>query len=99
MFLCRKPPTDSASKMKETILHSGYLARALSERHWVEEWAIVTNTFVSFYRPGSKRPSYRIRRVGILGVSEMSRSDCPYFPSYHFLAVGTVSRVIYMMFR
>mmetsp|Transcript_10318 Transcript_10318/g.29006 ORF Transcript_10318/g.29006 Transcript_10318/m.29006 type:complete len:1103 (+) Transcript_10318:44-3352(+) len=100
-FLNGTAPVDlKASRTHgEAILLGCYVARALSERHWVEEYAIITSECCSFLHQDSKRPSYRIHLRGILGVHNLDRSDCPYFPSFHFLAIETVSRVIYLMFR
>jgi len=98
-FLKRAPPSNTKVK-KENVLFSGYVGRALSERHWVEEWVVVTDILVAFYHPDSKRPSYRIQLKGILGAKELQdRRECPHFPSYHFVAVDTISRVIYIMFQ
>jgi len=98
IFLKRAPPSDTKVK-SDDILFSGYVGRAFSERHWIEEWVIVTDRLVSFYHPDKKRPSYRIRLKGVLGVKDQDLSDCPHFPSYHFLVVETVSRETYIMFH
>ena len=99
-FLCRPPPVDWKNRSRGDILLAGcYVARALSERHWVEEYAIVTSEHCSFYHPDSKRSSYQIHIRSILGVKKLKRSECPYFPSFHFLSIETVSSIIYLMFR
>lgn len=99
VFLQQKPPTDSKTKAKDQFIYAGYVGRALSERHWVEEWAVVTNRFVSFFHPDSKRPSFRIYLKGILCVRKLQDpSECPHFPSYHFIVIETVSREVYLMF-
>ena len=99
-FLCRPPPVDWKSRSRGDIVLAGcYVARALSERHWVEEYAIITSENCSFYHPDSKRSSYQIHITSILGVNKLKRSECPYFPSFHFLSIETVSRIIYLMFR
>ena len=55
---------------------------------------------MSFFHPDSKRPSFRISLKGILGVRELrDPAERPFFPSYFFIAIETISREIYLMFR
>lgn len=98
-FLNRAAPDSITIRtLGETILQGCNVARALSERHWVEEYAIITSRWLSFFHLEKKRPSYSIHLREVLGVHNLDRSDCPYFPSFYFLAIETVSRVIYLMF-
>ena len=98
-FLNRATPGSKTTHLGETILWGCNVARALSERHWVEECAIITSEWCSFLHPDRKRPSYSIHLREVLGVHNLDRSDCPYFPSFYFLTIETASRVIYLMFR
>lgn len=77
---------------------TGFVARALSERHWVEEWAKVTAKHISFYHPDKQKPTFRISLRGILSVSKLSAEESPNFPTYSFLTVETIGRNIYLMF-
>ena len=99
-FLCRPPPVDWKNRSRADVVLAGcYVARALSERHWVEEYAIVTSEHCSFYHPDSKRALYHVLIRSILGVKKLKRANCPYFPSFHFLSIETVSSIVYLMFR
>jgi len=103
VFLQRDPPSSTDAKAKargREIIFACYVGRALSERQWVEEWALITDQHVSFFHPDSKRPSFRISLKGILGVRELRYpAERPFFPSYFFVAIETISREIYLMFR
>ena len=98
-FLNRATPGSRTTHLGETILRGCNVARALSERHWVEECAIITSEWCLFFHPDRKRSSYSIHLREVLGVHNLHRSDCPYFPSFCFLTIETASRVIYLMFR
>jgi hypothetical protein len=50
------------------VLLEGAVGRALTETHFIEEWAVLTNKQLSFYHPDNSRPSFRIPTVEIIGA-------------------------------
>jgi hypothetical protein len=84
------------------ILFQGFLARAASESHWVEQWAAVTSSHVRFYQPDKKRLTYCISLQSVLNIKSSSRTegyefDSPYIPQFYFSALETLGRTIYCM--
>jgi len=78
----------------------GFLARAVSERHWMEQWAAITFSHVCFYHPDRKQPSYRIYLQSIINVRCLQKQDdvdLPNFPLLHFSAIETLGRTVYCM--
>ena len=76
-----------------------FVARALSDRHWIEEWAIVTDQEMCFHHLDKTKPTFKISFSSIVGVKKVVGSEkCP-LPSYSFLSVETFGRTHYLMFR
>jgi hypothetical protein len=78
---------------------SGFLARALSDHHWIEEWAVVTERSISFHHPDRKKPNHRVGIQHISRVEKLKPNESPYFPNHSFLSVETLGRTSYLMFR
>ena len=81
------------------VLLEGAVARALTETHFIEEWAVLTNKHISFYHPDNSRPSFRIPAVEIVGAKMLDARQRPSFPSYHFIEIETLGRYYYLMLQ
>ena len=97
-FLRRTEPSTSGND-REVVQTSSFVARAISDRHWVEEWARVTVRGVSFYQPEKRRPHSRIFFSAIITVTVLPSEDCPVIPNHHFLGIATLGRTVYLMFK
>ena len=98
MFLRRDEPHLS-SKRSRQLRVSGFVGRALSDRHWVEEWAKVTDETISFYHPERlQRSHYRVSLQNIDRIDRLVPSDCPALTGFYFLALQTPGRTLYLMF-
>ncbi|KAL7573071.1 hypothetical protein ACA910_018757 [Epithemia clementina (nom. ined.)] len=81
------------------VIMSGFVARALSDRHWIEEWVTLDGTgMITFRRTDKKKKSYSIRTMSILSVNILYEEDCPIFFGYSFMYIETLGRTIYLMF-
>ena len=90
------------SQMKSVSDHSKHytcVARALSEYHWIEEWTLVTNRYISFYRADQKNPQYHISLSNIVNVRKLTSINMPCLPIFHFIAIETLGRTIYIMLK
>lgn len=94
-FLKRKRPSISE---KGKIYEACYVARALSDHHWIEEWATVTERSLTFYHPDRKKANHRIGVQSIVRVARLEAKDAPCFPNHSFLSVETLGRATYLMF-
>jgi len=105
-FLQRPAPTIHYSDHARTV---GFVARALNERHFVEEWVEVTENTISFYHPDKSNPKFRIGVRNIIEVKRLSpmekdsatnnkNNNCPRFPGFYFLSIETIGRTAYLMF-
>jgi hypothetical protein len=81
------------------VLLEGAVARASSETHFIEEWAVLTNRFLSFYHPDNKSPTFRIPVADILQAKKLDDRERPSFPTYHFIEIETTSRMFYCMLQ
>jgi hypothetical protein len=97
IFLKQKNPVLSESDMSSLIL-SGYTARAVSDRHWIEEWFQLTGRSISFYHPEKRKACFRIQLVNILDVRRLKSDESPDFIGRYFLTVETFGRSFYLMF-
>lgn len=94
-FLKRKRP----SNLEKGKVHaSGFVARALSDHHWLEEWATVSERGINFYHPDRKKANFRVPIHTITRVASMSPEEAPSFPSNFFLSFETLGRTTYLMF-
>ena len=95
LFLKRPKPEQNISD----VILSGYVARAVSDRHWVEEWATLEGRgMITFQRTDKKLRSFRVRTSSILAVKILNDQDCPVFFGYYFLCIESIGRSIYLMF-
>ncbi|GMH71831.1 hypothetical protein TL16_g05758 [Triparma laevis f. inornata] len=81
------------------VLLEGAVARALSETHFIEEWAVLTSKHLAFYHPDNRSPSFRIPTSEIIRAKKMEVKDCPSFPTYSGLEVETLGRIYYLMLK
>ena len=81
------------------VLLEGAVARALTETHFIEEWAVLTEKHVSFYHPDNSRASFRIPTVEIMGARSLDERYRPSFPGYHFIEIETLGRYYYLMLQ
>ena len=81
------------------VLLEGAVARALSETHFIEEWAVLTTKHLAFYHPDNRSPTFRIPTSEIIRVKKMDDRDRPSFPTYSFIEIETLGRVHYCMLQ
>jgi hypothetical protein len=84
---------------KVPCIKSGFLARALSDRHWVEEWGCITDQDILFYHADKGKPNFRISLSSVVKAEKVPDSERPLLPSYHFLSIETFGRKTYLMFH
>lgn len=72
------------------------MARAVSERHWVEEWAVLQLRFLSFYGSKSKKPHLTISRDDIMRAQIMPKAEQPLW-GYGFVEIHMLARVFVLM--
>jgi len=78
----------------------GFMARAVSERHWVEQLASFTKNHVIFSHPSRKVASYRISLGSIVEIRSLCADDgddLPHFSMFYFSVIETPGRRIYLM--
>jgi hypothetical protein len=94
-FLNRKEPT-----VKKVVgIKSGFVARALSDRHWKEERMVLLDDGIIFHHVEGSKTNFRISLSSIIDVSVPESTDLLPLPSYHYLQVETFVRVTFLMFR
>jgi len=97
-FLKRKEPTTT----KVNGIKSGFVARALSDRHWKEERMVLaenTRELLFHHAEGSKI-HLRIPLSSLIGVSTLTNdADLLPLPTYYYLQIETFVHVTYLMFR
>jgi hypothetical protein len=59
LFLKRPAPSMS-EKERDIVQKTGFVARAISDRHWVEEWVKITSRCISFYHPEKRKSHFRL---------------------------------------
>jgi hypothetical protein len=96
-FLNQKRPSP-ADKSSKGILKSAFVARALSDHHFIEEWATISDRGVNFYHPERKKANHRIGIQSIVKAETVDTKDAPCFPNHYFLAVATLGRTNYILF-
>lgn len=94
----KRAPTPLSEKKHSIIRVSGFVARAVSDRHWIEEWAKITDCNISFYHPEKRKPHFRITISSIMRTERMEPGAFPHLPGFCFLVVETVGRSVYLMF-
>ena len=86
--------TDTAND----ILLEGSVARAVSEVHWLEEWAVLSEARVLFYtsrvRKRKQPPSLTIYLTELLAVERVEADSAP-VPEMAMISLATVGRIYY----
>jgi hypothetical protein len=93
-FLSREAPTVEKNKSKL----GGFVARALSDRHWREEWGTITDDELIFYHIDRSKPNFRMSLSSVVKVEYLPDADRPLLPYYHYLSVASFGRTTYLMF-
>jgi hypothetical protein len=95
-FLRRTEP--KVSDRLSTIM-CGFAARAVSDRHWEEEWMILsTNGRLTLFHPEKRKIRLRISFSNVLKVSALREDQAPLLPNFGFICIETLGRCIYLMF-
>mmetsp|Transcript_19914 Transcript_19914/g.47448 ORF Transcript_19914/g.47448 Transcript_19914/m.47448 type:complete len:444 (-) Transcript_19914:132-1463(-) len=77
---------------------AGPAARSLSERHWIEEWAVLRRQCVAFYGHRSRKPHFSLALADVVRAGMMPPGERP-FDGFGIVEVHTVGRVFLFMFR
>jgi hypothetical protein len=96
-FLRGNPP--ALSVKKASLIHkSTFVARALSDRHWVEEWMKVTDLQLAFYNPEKmQKANLYVSLRNIRSVRKLAPHERPLVSSYSFMEVQTLGQTMYLM--
>ena len=86
------------AKEKSSGETGGLVARALSDRHWVEEWAEITKKSITFSYPETKKVHFAIQMDCVLCIRCVEKDEAPRFHNYFFMAVESLGRTTYIMF-
>lgn len=97
LFLKRAEPVLS-DRERASILWSGYVARAVSDRHWIEEYVAVTCRNISFSHPEKRKANARVLVRSVGTVKDLPPELCPNVLGFYYLALETPGRSIYIMF-
>lgn len=92
-------PTVARSSGSDTIRAYACVARATSEHRWVEEWATITDRRISFYSPTKSKCRFSLSIQNVVVVRTLDDDEKPHFPLYYFLAIETIGRTVYLMFK
>lgn len=82
---------------RRQLVKSGILARAISDRQWIEEWCCITEEELEFYRLDKTKPYFRISLMAIVKVEPLPEEEWPLLPGYYFLSVETFGRTTCLM--
>ena len=93
----------SLTKIKPTLSNvvrwSGFIARAYSDRHWVEEWVCLYERHITFRHLERRKSSeFVLLLSNIIRVEKMNQDVGPYNSKHPILAVSTVASTVYLMF-
>ncbi len=77
----------------------GFVARALSDRHWREERIVLRDGEILFHHLEKSAAHFRISVSSVVQVSIPDASSLPPLPSFYYLNVETFGRVTYLMFH
>ena len=97
-FLRRAEPENGSNKFKQKVLKSGFIARALSDHHWREEYVLLLDHHIAFLHPDNLKPHFRINLKSVIKGKKLKPEDGPDMPGYFFLELDTIGRRIYLMF-
>jgi hypothetical protein len=76
----------------------GFVARALSDRHWKEERIVLRDGELSFHHIEKSAPHFRISVSSVVQVSVPDEGCQLLLPAFYYLNVETFGRVTYLMF-
>lgn len=93
-FLKRIEPTST----KVHGIKAGFVARALSDRHWIEERMVLRDGEVLFHHVERSKINFKVSLCSVVGVSIPNIDGVPLIPSCYFLTLEDFGRVIYLMF-
>jgi len=91
----RATSAPSSVRRYNDVVWEGPVARALSERHWVEEWAVLRRGALLFFGLRSKKASLSLGTTDVLSAQPLDPGEAP-FQGYGFLAVATAGRVFHL---
>ena len=95
-FLRRNPL--NISRGSDGTLKQGFAARALSDRHWEEEYLVLSSGgYLTCYHPEKRKIRLRVQISNILKVSALPSRLAPAIHTYSFLCIETLGRCIYFM--
>eukprot|EP00536_Pseudo-nitzschia_multiseries_P005607 jgi/Psemu1/12964/gm1.12964_g len=97
-FLKRKEPNTT----KVTGVKSGFVARALSDRHWKEERMVLAENTreILFHQAEGSKIHARIPLSSVIAVSILTNdTEILPLPTYYYLQIETFVHVTYVMFR
>jgi hypothetical protein len=89
----------TSNKGGHVIRIAGVIARAMSDRHWIENWGQVCDRFITFSRLDNRKVQFRLRLSDIIRVEYKRLDRCPHFIGYHVMILLTPGRSVYIMFK
>lgn len=96
-FLTRRV-TSFPEKTRSPTATGGLVARALSDRHWIEEWVQIDGKTISFQHPESRKRHFEIKMDCVVGIRNLQQEEAPViYNNYHFLAIETLGQTSYLM--
>ena len=76
-----------------------FIARAYSDRHWVEEWVCLYERHITFRHLERRKSSeFVVVLSNIIRVETLDQNICPYHNKYPILAISTLTSTVYLMF-
>jgi Protein of unknown function, DUF547 len=94
-FLQRK----EASSKNVSWIKCGFVARALSDRHWKEERIVLRDEEIFFQNMEKPKTHFRISLSSVVRVSIPNEETLPLLPCFFYLQLETFGRVTYLMFH
>ena len=93
----------SSSKIKPPVSNmvrwSGFIARAYSDRHWVEELVCIHERYITFRHLDRRKSSeFVLLLTNIIRVEPLAVDLCPFHNPNPILTVSTLASTIYLMF-
>lgn len=91
---------EGSTVVQENGIVSGTVGRAISDRHWVEEWATISEDGgdLLFYRSSErKRHHFHVKLSTVSYIEELPQDLSPRVFGYAFLALTTIGRTLYLM--
>ena len=98
LFLNRATPTMDPEKIKKAVIKDGYIARAISDHHWREEYVRLVDHYITFFHPERLKSHFRINLKSVFKGKKLLPEDAPDMPGYCFLELDTIGRKFYLMF-